>query len=130
MLLKSNQAPGQGQGLLEVSAGHEVIACHYSHTVRGASPVIFLLEVADGNEPGATADSEFVLSRGPFHAASSSVNPQDDQGRLPGIALQGPYVGITVSPAGDNTIALWGPIDAWEGGRNQTQTAVKDGYIS
>lgn len=49
-----------------------------------ASPVIFLLKVTDGDEARATAHGELVLSWRPLHAASSTVDPEDDQSGLPG----------------------------------------------
>ena len=38
-------------------------------------PVVLGLEVADADEPGAGADGELVLVRGPFHARGGTVDP-------------------------------------------------------
>lgn len=76
-----------------------------------ALPVVFLLKVADGDEPRATANSKLVLFRGPLHTASSAVDPEDDQGGLPRPLLQGPHIGITVGAAGDNAVAVWSPVN-------------------
>lgn len=76
-----------------------------------ASPVIFLLKVADGDEPRAAADSKLVLLWRPLNTASSTVDPEDDQGGLPGPLFKGPHVSIAVCSTGDYTVTLWGPVD-------------------
>jgi len=38
-------------------------------------PIVFLVEVKDGNHPRAGADGELVLLRRPFHASGGSVDP-------------------------------------------------------
>lgn len=76
-----------------------------------ASPVIFLLKVTDGDEARAAAHGKLVLPRRPLDAAGSAVDPEDDQGGLPGALLQGPHVGVTVRSAGDDTIAVRSPVN-------------------
>lgn len=78
---------------------------------NGPAPVVFLLEVADGDEAGAAAHSELVLLRRPLDAASGAVDPEDDQGGLPRALLQGPHVGVTVCSAGDDAVAVRSPVD-------------------
>lgn len=80
-------------------------------------PVIFLLEIADGDDTGAAAHSELVLIGGPAHTASSPVDPQDDERGLPRAALQRPHVGVAVCAAGHNAVTLRGPVNACGMGR-------------
>lgn len=75
-------------------------------------PVILLLKITDGNDPGAAAHSELVLTGGPAHTAGSSIDPEDDQCGLPRAALQRPHIGIAVRAAGHNAVTLRGPVDA------------------
>ena len=75
-------------------------------------PVILLLKITDGNDPGAAAHGELVLIGGPAHTAGSSIDPEDDQCGLPRAALQRPHIGIAVRAAGHNAVTLRGPVDA------------------
>lgn len=84
------------------------------------SPVILLLKVTDRDETGTTPHCKLVLYGGPLDASGCAVNPEDDQGGLPRVALQGPHIGIAVSATGDNSVALWGPVDACVGKRRQS----------
>lgn len=77
----------------------------------GCSPVIFLLEVTNGDETRAAAHSKLVLLWRPFDAASSSVDPEDDQGGLPRALFQGPHVGVAVCSAGDDAVTVRSPVD-------------------
>lgn len=83
-------------------------------------PVILLFKITDGDDPGATAHGELVLIGGPAHTAGSSVDPQDDQCRLPRAALQRPHIGIAVCAAGHNAVTLRGPVDACRVGSEDT----------
>lgn len=88
-------------------------ACgHSRRTSGGRSPVIFLLEVTDGDEARAAAHGKLVLLWRPLDAASSTVDPEDDQGGLPGALLQGPHVGVAVGPAGDDAVTVRSPVHA------------------
>lgn len=78
----------------------------------GLSPVIVLLEVADGDEAGTTAHGKLVLLGRPADAASGAVDPQDDQRGLPHVALERPHVGVAVRTTGDDAVALRRPVDA------------------
>lgn len=78
------------------------------------SPVVLLLKVANRDEAGATADSKLVLLGRPLYAAGGAVDPQDDQGGLPRLALQCPHVRVAVRATGHNAIALWGPVNTWD----------------
>lgn len=75
------------------------------------SPVIFLLEVTDGDEARAAAHCKLVLLWRPLDAASSAVDPEDDQSGLPCALLQGPHIGITVCPAGDDAVTVRSPVN-------------------
>lgn len=77
------------------------------------SPVVFLLEVTDGDEARAAAHGKLVLLWGPLDAASGAVDPEDDQGGLPWALLQGPHVGVPVGPAGDDAVAVRSPVNTW-----------------
>ena len=54
---------------------------------------------------------QLVLTGGPAHTASGSVDLQDDQRGYPRGALQHPQKGIAVCAAGHNTVTLRGPVD-------------------
>lgn len=75
------------------------------------SPVIFLLKVADGDEPRAAANSKLVLFGRPLHTASSAVDPEDDQGGLPRSLFQGPHIGVAVGTTCDDTITVRSPVN-------------------
>lgn len=78
------------------------------------SPVVFLLKIADGDETRAAANSKLVLFGWPFHTASGTVDPEDDQGGLPSSLFQGPHVGVTVRSTGNYTVTFRSPIDTCE----------------
>lgn len=59
-------------------------------------PVVLLFEIADGDEAGAGANSEFRLRRGPADAGGSTIDAEKDQSRLPAFWRRFPYVGVTV----------------------------------
>lgn len=89
---------GGAQGLLEV---------------LGNPPVVFFLEVADGNDPRSGADSEFRLVRTPAHAGSGAVDAQQDERRLPFACGRGfPDVGVAILRAGDDAAAIGSDVDA------------------
>lgn len=79
------------------------------------APIVFLLKVADGDPPGAAANSKLVLFRGPLHTTGSAVDPEDDQSGLPNVVLQGPDVGVAVCPTAHNPVAVGGPVNACQG---------------
>lgn len=87
-----------------------------------------MLKVADGDPPGSTAHSKLVLFRGPLHTTGSAIDPENDQGGLPNIVLQGPDVGVAVCPAAHNPVAVGGPVDACQG--NQLKPDMGGGLLS
>lgn len=80
--------------------------------VEDGGPDILLLKTTDGDNARTTAHSQLVLTGGPAHTASGSVDPQDVQCGCPHGALQHPHIGIAVCAAGHNTVTLRGPVDA------------------
>lgn len=94
--------------------GQIILDNHFQHEMTTHSPVIFLFEVAHRDEAGTAAHSELVLFGRPLNTAGGAVDSQDDQGGLPCVPFQGPHIGITVSAAGHNAVALRGPVNPWE----------------
>lgn len=82
-----------------------------------SSPVILLLEVADGDEAGATPHSKLVFLGGPLNTAGSTVDPEDDQSGLPHITFQSPHISVTISATGHDAVALRSPVDTCHTGR-------------
>lgn len=78
-------------------------------------PVVFLLEIADGDELGAGSDGELVLVGAPLAADGRPVDTEQNQSGLPrvlGIFCCGPNVGIPVLRAREDAVGLGSPVDA------------------
>ena len=81
--------------------------------VLGHPPIVFLLEIANGDQPGSRSNGEFVLLRTPFDASGSPVDPQQDQILLPGsIRKEVPDVSVAISGASHDPVGLGRPINA------------------
>lgn len=65
--------------------------------VLGNPPIIFGLEVADGDGAGAGADGEFGFVGGPTDGGGGTVNAEEDESRFPGaLSSEVPDVGIAI----------------------------------
>ena len=76
------------------------------------SPVILLLEVADGDESRGAAQSELVLQGRPLDAGRRPVDPDQHQRGLPDPVLQAPDVGVTIRGTRHDAVGLGGPVDS------------------
>lgn len=76
-----------------------------------SSPVVLLLEVANRDETGAAPYSKLVFFGRPLNTAGRAIDPEDDQGGLPHVTLQGPDVGVPVGATSHDAVALRGPVD-------------------
>jgi hypothetical protein len=59
-------------------------------------PVVFLFEVAHGDDAGAGPDGEFLLRGGPADEGGGAVDAQEDEGGGPALGGRVPDVGVAV----------------------------------
>lgn len=62
----------------------------------GHPPVVFLLEVADGDQAGAGADCELALGGRPADEGGGTVDAEENEGGLPALWGGLPDVGIAI----------------------------------
>ena len=62
----------------------------------GNPPVVFLFEVANGDNSSTGADGEFLLRGRPSNVCGSAVNSEENECRLPTVGRLLPDVGIAV----------------------------------
>ena len=72
-------------------------------------PIVFLVEVADGDDLGARGDGELVLARRPSAASRSAVNSQQHERRVPGTVLKTPHIRVTILRARQDAVLLVAP---------------------
>ena len=63
------------------------------------------------SSPGTTSNSKLVLLRTPFDTGSSSVDPEQDECRLPSVLRRSPDVCVPILRAGDDSVGLGSPRD-------------------
>jgi hypothetical protein len=80
--------------------------------VLGHPPVIVLLKVANTHTFGSRSHSKLVLFGTPFHVSSSSVDTKNYKYWLPFVAIQRPYVGITIVRARHDSVGLGSPVNS------------------
>jgi len=84
--------------------------------VLGNPPVVFGLEVTDGDGAGAGTDGELGFVGRPTDGGGSAVEAEEDESVFPGaLSSEVPDVGIAVLGAGDNLARLWGNVNGSNG---------------
>jgi len=88
-------------------------------------PIVVLLEVADGDDLGATGDGELVTLRAPLHVSGSAVDTKDNQHGVPLLltSVIGPHVSVTILRARNDTVVHAVPVDA----SHDTVVLLEDG---
>jgi hypothetical protein len=71
--------------------------------VLGDPPVVFLLKVADRDETLTASDGELLLAGRPGTTGGSTVDTEDDKGRVPLAVLKTPDIGVTILRTRENT---------------------------
>ena len=83
--------------------------------VLGYPPIVFLIEVADGDDLGARGNGKLVLARRPGAAGRGTVDSQQHQRGVPGVVLKTPHISITILRARQDAVLLVAP---GQGGHN------------
>lgn len=100
-------------GIINFKGKKKISKVMHFVTVGVHSPVVLRLKVADRDEPSTTANCKLVLQWRPLHKSGCSVDPEDDQRRLPYSFLLGPYVSVTICSTSYYTVTFGSPVNTY-----------------